>query len=94
MFVRVEKKVTTGHSQESLIWTGSAAAEVRGHRSGIEIPKPITGQCGAEGLSCEVRISGAEKNPPSLLLQPSFNHLTNHDVATSSRQSLSVSSVN
>lgn len=27
---RAEKKVAAGHSQESLIWTGSAAAEVGG----------------------------------------------------------------
>lgn len=41
--------VTAGHSQESLIWTGSAAAEVGGvgwevTGSGVEPPKPITGQ--------------------------------------------------
>lgn len=50
--VRPAKKVTVGHSQESLIWTGSATIEVRGHvGQGVEVSKPITGQCVSEGPS-------------------------------------------
>lgn len=36
VFVRAgEKRVRPGHSQESLIWTGSAAAGVMGHGLGL-----------------------------------------------------------
>lgn len=91
VFGRAGKRFTAGHSQESLIWTGSAAAEVRGHRSQaegseVELSKPITGQRGAEGLCMwrERRLDVIKRSTekPEPALRASFNHLANHDVVT------------
>lgn len=93
-----KKQVTVGHSQEPLIRTGSAAIEVRGHvGQRVEVSKPITGQCVAEGPSsvkwAVLRWDKRSREDPTSLLYDSasntprqsqrgdFSHAVFHQVA-------------